>query len=360
MSEIKNIIQTAREHINTGRPCVLASLMYKSGSTYRRPGARALITAEGYIIGLIGGGCLEDDLIEEAMAVLDSGEAMMVHYDNSAHADLVWGHGLGCSGQTGILLERLDREHPGPIEILEQSLKQRRTQVLATLFETSQHSPFQLGQRWQLNDRAQFIAIKQTASAISDLPFSYDATQQGYVNEQDGNRWMIETLYPPVRLLIFGAGYDIQPVIRLANELGWDCLLHSYKPAVAAIADSVIRINAPVSTNFNSQYIDTRTAILLMTHHFETDRHWLAQVIDSEAAYIGALGPAKRLADMLTGIDIDHTCLPQLHGPAGLDIGGESPQDIALSIIAEIQSVMHGKNAIPLREKTGPIHDDNS
>ena len=358
MSELKHILRAAREQASTGTPCVLASLIARSGSSYRRPGARALITAEGEITGLIGGGCLEDDLIEDAMEVLGSGQAVLVDYDNSTHAALVWGHGLGCAGRVGILLERLDGDNLGPLAVFEQCFEQRKPQVLATLFETAEHSPFRLAQRWRLDETSRFVALGQGAPVPTDFSPHFNKLQQSCIHEQDDSRWLIETLRPPFRLLVFGNGYDVQPVIRLARELGWDCLIHSQKAADASIADAVRVIDESASAAFNEKYIDDRTAVLLMTHHYETDRHWLGQVIHSRAAYIGALGPAGRLLEMLDSIEIDATFRPSLHGPVGLDIGGDSPQEIALSIIAEIQAIMHDRDAAPLHGKSGPIHDD--
>jgi len=358
MSELKHIVQAARKQIEAGRPCVLASLMTRSGASYRRPCARTLISTEGQITGLIGGGCLEDDLIEDAMEVLETGQATLVDYDNSTEAALVWGHGLGCAGRVEILLERLDENTPGPLPVIARCFEQRKPLVLATLFDEAGGGPFRLAQRWLLDEQHRFVALDRATPEFPDATPASGELQKIGVHERDGNRWLIEPLLPPFRLLVFGNGYDVQPLIRFASELGWDCLIHSQKPAPAKFREVVTMLDEPASDAFNDKYIDDRTAVLLMTHHFETDRLWLAQVIPSRAAYIGALGPTKRLQQLLEGVDNASIPHPLLRGPVGLDIGGDSPEEIALSIIAEIQMVMHGRDATPLHGRPDPIHKD--
>jgi xanthine/CO dehydrogenase XdhC/CoxF family maturation factor len=316
-----------------GQPSVLATLVSVAGSSYRRPGARMLIRRNAPRIGSISGGCLEEDVLARATRVMESGKADVVVYDTTSENDLVWGVGLGCHGIVRVLLERLPPQ-PAWAAALAKNFKNRRSTALAIT-----HGGTELEQ-WG------------TRLAAPGDCASPDAL-------------FLETVPPPPALLIFGAGDDAQPLARLAAELGWNVTIADPRPSfatserfpvanalVVGAADALVARADPGPEAF----------AVVMTHHYVHDVPILRDLITRPLAYLGLLGPRKRAEKILgdlaaAGLDVTPAQRARLHAPVGLDLGADSPDQVALSIVAEIQATVTGHNARPLRERTRPIHE---
>lgn len=312
---------------------VLATLVNVEGSSYRRPGARLLVSPSGQRIGSISGGCLEEDVMARAARVHATGKPDAVVYDTTSENDLVWGVGLGCHGVVRVLLEKIPPQ-PAWAGVLAQNFSRRRATALTVV-----------------HNGADTAAWGTRLAAPGDCP--------------DPGAVFVETIAPPTALVIFGAGDDAQPLARLANELGWRITVADPRPAFATVtrfptahalvvgsADQLVAKAAP----------DRDTLAVVMTHHYVHDVPILRDLLARPLAYLGLLGPRKRAEKILgdleqtAGIPITAEQRARLHAPVGLDLGADAPEQVALSILAEMQASLTRRDGRPLRERTRPIH----
>ena len=356
MRELRDIL-AAFHALREGDTAVLASVVHAAGSTYRRPGARVLVLPGDEMIGLISGGCLEGDLLEHAARVRGSGTPSLVRYDATTEDDIVWGLGLGCAGVVEVLLERVSQDHPGPLPLLAARLDARETGAFATALEGEQ-----LGRRWVLQPDGTFEGRPDDDIRTALVEALRAGRSRRIVTARGGVA--IEVVRLPLRLVVFGAGPDAGPVVRLAHELGWDVELLDPRPAYAR-PDRFpgTRVHCvPADEAVAYAGVDEDTYAIVMTHHYLHDRMLLADLLPTRSPYLGLLGPKQRTEDLLAdlagqGVVFSEEQRARLHGPAGLDLGGEGPEAIALSLIAEIQAVSEGRPGGWLRARKGPIHD---
>ncbi len=314
-------------------PGVLATLVTVEGSSYRRPGARLLLTPSDERIGSISGGCLEEDVLFRAGRVAASGVAELVTYDTTSENDLVWGVGLGCHGVVRLLIEQLP---PAPVWAA----------VLAA--NQAAHRPTRLAVVWRSADPS--LLGTRLADALPPLP--PDTTV--YIDE----------VRPPVHLAIFGAGDDARPLARFADELGWRVTIADPRSEFATAArfpTASARIVAPADGLVAQADLPSDALAVVMTHHYVHDVPILRALLARPLAYVGLLGPKQRaekiLADLAaSGLPLPADAHTRLHAPVGLDLGGSTPEDVALSIVAEMRAVLSVRDARPLRERHAPIH----
>jgi len=374
MSEIERIAGAWRRCEEAGEPAVLATVTRVAGSTYRRPGARMLFTAQGASVGLISGGCLEADLAERAGAVLRSGSAETVVYDMRSPDDVVWGLGLGCVGEVRVLLERLT---PGPgavwLGFVSDCARTRSDVALATVVDTGGAPGVALGSRACIDGAGRpgppaapaplaEVLLRQARACL-------EARSGGFAElESAGSRIGVlgEFRPPPVALIVCGAGADAAPVVRLAKDLGWRVSVIDHRPDHVRPerfpgADALL-LARPEALAREAPVADATTAVVVMTHHFPHDvelvRHWLA----SPAPYVGLLGPRRRAEQLLAelrgrGAAVATAEAPaRLYAPVGLDLGADTPEEIALAVVAEIRAVLAGRPGGMLRDRQGPLH----
>ncbi len=299
MKEIKEILK----HVSAladGEKAILATVVDVRGSGYRLPGARMLMLENGDTFGTVSGGCLEADVLERAKKILKSGQSEVFTYDTTGDEDSVFSMNMGCRGVVEILLEPIGKD-------------------------------------------SALIAKMRAA----------------YQNREPSDEFEI-----PIAVMLFGAGADAVPFVRIASELGWQVTVHDHRPAfltkerfpdaqdlVHQIVDEPPQIHA-----------DDRTAGVIMTHNYARDRFILPELLASDAFYVGALGPKRRTEQLLeeiatTGRTFSEEKLARLFAPVGLDIGADTPESIALSIVGEIQSVLKNRKGTSLRYRVGSIYD---
>lgn len=364
MKEILDILQAFERSKRRREVSILASVARVQGSTYRRPGARALFTADGNLTGLIGGGCLETDLLLQAEKVRDTGRACLVRYDNTSGDDIVWGLGLGCNGRVDILLEPVGSEHSGPLDFIARCLNHRIPGVLASVIECA--NPAHLASYCLLEGEG---PLRHTVNWDNSLNLAVRLaelrrTAKPKIIASGGTEILIEPILPPLRLVLVGAGPDAVPLVAIASSLGWHVEVFDHREAFARPerfpgAASVSRL--PIADIARNARTDRRTAVILMTHHFLNDLELLEGFLESNAPYCGVLGPKARLANLVERLEEQGRLarperLGNLKGPVGLDIGAEFPEEIALSIAAEIQAFFAECDGMPLTLKAGPIH----
>ena len=309
MNEIAQILELWHRSKERSEQAVLATVIRTRGSSYRMPGARLLITASGQRAGSISGGCLEDDLVKKAWWLTESGPVVR-RYDTTADGEIGSGFGLGCNGIIHVYLERLKPGQPSALDTIEQVLQDRQPREHA------------------------YPAI-------------------------EGETPLVETLTPPIRLLVFGAGDDAIPLCELADFLFWEVEIYDgrahYAKRERFPAARAVRIVSPPD---NVEIpVDAWTAAILMTHSYTQDLAFLKTLAVHLPAYLGILGPRKRSLQLLDDAGLRAEELGSaLHAPMGLDIGADGPRQVALSVLAEIQAFLNGREGGALRARVGPIH----
>ncbi len=373
MKELQNILKTFEQTQNSNQSIALATLVKAQGSTYRRPGARMLMTSEGQMVGSLSGGCLEGDVFEQAQSVMTSGKPIVVQYDTMSDDDIIWGLGLGCNGIVQILIERVEEENFfNPLAFVSDCFHQRQSGVLATVFHVEGEIKSEIGTRLIVYpDRTIKSNIEDTDLVAQIRDDAWKAlndnrsTVKAYPLLAGKAEVFIEVIQPPVPLMIFGAGHDAIPLVRLAQELGWYVTIIDNRQTDGtqerfSSADEVI-LCRPEGVS-ESVSLNNRTMAVVMTHNYLHDLEILKTLLPSPVQYLGILGPKSRTEKLFQdlkeqGITPTEKQMQRLYSPVGLDIGADTPEEIALSIVAEIQSVLANHSGGSLRNKLGSIHD---
>ncbi len=372
MRELRDILSAFAALRRTGGRGVLACVVHAEGSTYRRPGTRALFLPDGRVVGLVSGGCVEGELAQQARSVLASGAPRRVHYDWRTEDDPVFGPGLGCPGRVDVLLERVGPEAAGPLDLLADCLAKRASRVLATLVRSEGPGALPLATRWLSREDGRFsqpLAEMGIARSVEAVARQVLATgRHGLARETERGRHtevLLEAVRPCLRLLVCGAGPDAPPLVRIAAELGWEVVALDPRPAYAH-AGRLPGVDRTICCHPQQApervAVDRDTAAVVMNHHYERDRALLAWLLRSRACYVGVLGPRARTEELLddlhrSGVEPTEDQLERLYAPAGLDVGADAPEQIAVALVAEIQAVLAGRRGGLLRDRKGPIHE---
>jgi xanthine dehydrogenase accessory factor len=359
--ELREILKRVRS-LDGEDAAVIATVVDLQGSGYRLPGARMLIGRDGTVIGSVSGGCLEADILERARQVFAHQKPALVTYDTRASEDSVFSLNMGCDGVMRVLLEPLQGNTI--FELVEECFAIRQPVALATVI-AAKNSVHRVGDRIRCTSEGEPNMPRELIADLGCVLESERAFCRNYKTGEGEAEFFIESIRPPFNLVIFGAGFDALPLVRLAKELGWYVTVIDHRPAYAdagrlGYPDEILTLRPEELGGFLQ--IPREAAAVLMTHNFDHDRAILTFLLDQPIRYIGALGPKKRAERLLSEIagfeqTIDRQRLQKFHAPIGLDIGAESPETIALSIVGEIQSVLAGRNAGFLRERKAPIYN---
>jgi xanthine dehydrogenase accessory factor len=371
VSTLSSIIGELARAADNRESTVLATVVRVTGSSYGGVGSRMLVRVDGSTVGLVSGGCLESDLAEHAKRVNAAGRAEVVSYDTRNDEDAPWGLGLGCNGLIEVLIEPLKPTDARKIsELLEIALTGTEPAVVATVIRVSDSAKGAVvGAHALISESGRFITagdwgnsslLEQARAKRSE---ALAAGRRGLVAELGGVEVAFEVVQPGVRLVVCGSGPDALPVADFGAELGWDVIVVDHRPHTQGHAARfpkarLIYCEDP-STVASDAGITSRTAAVVVSHHFERDRNYLQSLLASDAAYIGMLGPRARTEKMLgdladRGINAEGD--KRIFSPVGIDIGGDGPDAIALSIIAEVSAVMAARSGSHLRDKRGPLH----
>ncbi|WP_231460280.1 MULTISPECIES: XdhC family protein [unclassified Pedobacter] len=362
MKEIVDILDAYKEAVSTGKRAALATVVKVDGSSYRRPGARMLVTDDGNLTGAISGGCLEGDALRKALSAIHQGENKLIRYDTTDEDDAKFGVQLGCNGIVHILFEPIfAQDEINPIELLKAANASRENCVMATLFAMNDKQQPGSVMLFRENDSTDKLdseiagSVKNDAFDVLKLKRS---TMESYVVSGKTFDALLEFIPPPIQLVIAGAGNDAQPLAEMATFLGWEVVVvdgrqtHCTAQRFPKVSKTLVLKPEQL---LHQLRIDEQTAFVLMTHNYNYDLALLGILLHSEARYIGTLGPKKKLLRMLEDLAQEDDA-ERVHGPIGLDIGAESPEEIAVSIVAEIKTVFTGASAMMLKEKKNPIH----
>jgi xanthine dehydrogenase accessory factor len=353
-------IAAVRDRVRAdGPPAVLATVVKLAGSAYRGAGARLLVLGDDTLAGGVSGGCLERDVIARAERLRASGRAELVSYDLSKDEG-PWGLGMRCGGTLSLLLEPLAGGFPDHLTFLLDAAARREPAVVATLFRISGEAAPAGGAQAEpgvaVGARLMLGTDGKAAGALADGPLAGKVLVDGKAASAAGRTtvrdytWpggeaevLIEFVPPPIALLICGDEREAAPLMSLAGTLGWTVRLLGKHEVPAAL--------------------DERSAAMVMTHSDARDLELLPALLATRARYVGVLGSRSRttllLADLRErGTVVGGAELRRVYTPAGLDIGAETPGEVALAIVSEIQAVFAGRAGGPLRERKGPLHVD--
>lgn len=375
MKEITEIVKAFDTARVQGNATALATVVQVEGSAYRRPGARMLVTDDGQLTGAISGGCLEGDALRKARLVIIQRQPVLVTYDTTDEDDAKLGVQLGCNGVIHILFEPIDLENQNnPIRLLKTLADTRQISVLVTCYSLVDKKSLLQGTCLLLTENTRFKsncaneALERSLLGDARRALTNRKSLINIYDEESPVTAFVEVVEPAVSLIICGAGNDVVPLVEMARILGWQILIADGRTNMATAgrfpqADQVLVVKP--DDLLNRINLDERSAVVLMTHNYNYDLAVLELLLPLGLAYIGSLGPKKKLQRMLAeleekGINVTNDQLQTIYGPAGLDIGAETPEEIALSIIAEIKAIFSKRRGLPLREKNTPIHVESN
>lgn len=375
MKEIREIIKAYDAASVAGKKSALAAVVHLNGSSYRRPGARMLVTDVGELTGAISGGCLEGDALRKAMLVLSQQKSRLVTYDTNDEDDATIGIQLGCAGIIQVLFEPINlNDYNNPIQLLRKAIAIRQRAVLITLFSLEDKKNEHAGtcmlieKNGNISGDIPFPDLKKDIMEDAALVMQAQASSfKNYKSENISVTAFIEFLQPPVSLVVVGAGNDAIPMMQMADILGWDVRIIDGRGTHARperfVSACQVLVSKPEKV-LEQIPIDERTVFVLMTHNYNYDLAILTALIFHDIMYIGLLGPKLKLERMLDeikeqGVQIDEQHLQKIFGPVGLEIGAETAEEIAVSIIGEIQAIISGTKGGSLRDKRGVIHSSS-
>ncbi|WDL97145.1 XdhC family protein [Alicyclobacillus sp. ALC3] len=351
-----NILSALQECRKEGNKAALATVLSVDGSTYQREGARCLVLEDGQIVGVVSGGCVEADLALHAQSVLETGEAKQVSYDFRNEADEVWGLGVGCNGALTLLIQCFDpvADRTGAEELIVEftrKMETLETYAVATVVTSAHTERFRPGQ----------ILYPAPDETMANAPGLSELNYKGVVIQV-----FVEVVTPRPQLYVFGAGPDAAPLVKIGTFLEWRVRVIDHRPTLLAEhrfpEAEVIGVRRP---EYTSIPVFAGAMAVVMTHNYEIDRQLVSHLLKSEASYVGVLGPRKRTDKILTeladqGERFSPTDMKRLYAPVGLNLGAESPEEIALAIVAEAQAHTSQRDALPLRRASGPLHSRSS
>jgi xanthine/CO dehydrogenase XdhC/CoxF family maturation factor len=336
----------------------LATLVRTHGSAFRRAGACMLVHGDGRIVRGLSAGCPDADIAAHARDVILRKEARLVRYDREHGYDVLLE--LGCGGELEVLVEPLGSATDlAFLDAVDRCLQRRRPSLLMSVFaRDGQCLPQPRRLVWcdgVVHDGLADPALTDLLlSRVEALSRDAGARLQAIETRAGTFDAFVERLLPPLRLVVVGAGLIPSALTRLARTLGWQAVMVDHREAPAdATPPGVERIWAEPRHFADRVAIDARTAVVVVTHNLERDLDYLRVVPHEQAGYVGALGSRGRAGKMRTALG---PLAAGLHSPAGLDIGSETPEEIALAIASEIQAVTSGHGGGRLSATRGPIH----
>jgi xanthine/CO dehydrogenase XdhC/CoxF family maturation factor len=370
MKEIRDIITAFDKAQSQGKQTALATVVHVEGSSYRKEGARMLITEDGELTGAISGGCLEGDALRKALFVMQEKKAKLVVYDTSDEDDVEIGFQLGCNGIIHVLIEPIDPDRKdNPVALLKEAVAKREYAVVATVFSLERNI-IQIGTCFLLkqdgtifqtnNDQHFNKLLEDDAQAVlsnhKSMIAKYELPDQKLTA-------FIHIIKPQVTLIVVGAGNDAIPLVNFGELLGWKVSVVDGRPDYANkkrfTSGCQVIVSKPEKI-FSEITIDDQTVFVLMTHNYNYDLAMLRELMQRDVRYIGILGSRGKMAKMFDDLKSEGKLaehrLPSVFGPVGLDIAAETPEEIALSVISEIQTVLFGGSGKHLRQHEKPIH----
>ena len=335
--EFLEILNQAKVYKSQGVSCVLATVVALDGSSYRKPGVRMLIAENGAMTGAVSGGCVEKEVVRRAESVFKTGVSKIMTYDGR--------YRLGCEGVLYILLERFEASDQ-LVHTFENLLSQRESFEIVSFYKKEDEATGNFGS---------FLRVGEKNPVYFQNTSTLEAPSEALRFKQ--------SLNPRFKLLLVGGEHDTVKLCTMAAMLGWevDVITSLKDPKELKDFPGAARVIGGNADTFDAATLDAQTAVVLMTHNYAQDLQYLVKLKDLKLPYLGILGSVKRrekiqheLLDYAPDLDLDF--LEQIYSPAGLNIGSITPEEIALSILAEILAVTRNRNSLSLKTLTGKIN----
>ncbi|MBI79361.1 MAG: XdhC/CoxI family protein [Pseudomonadota bacterium] len=347
---VKNIINTFNQWKESKQTIVLATVYETLGSTYSKAGQRIIINNEGDYQGLVSGGCLEGDIVERANSVILENNSKIISYDMRDEADDIFGLGAGCNGLIRIILQPLlSANNYEPLTSINRALYEDRSlgqglPTIVTIIDSSKKEALSGDTVIADKDLNIIYSSISNKSLVNNLLKDQHLSQNNEVlfkKDLEGISALYSLIAPIPKILILGAGLDSMPIIKMSSILGWRTTIVDHRPAYFEKnnfedADESILIAKPEELRRRCD-LNSFDAVVVMSHHLASDKAYLEQLKDKEFPYLGLLGPIARKNRLINSIDKgEYYFKDKLKGPVGIPIGADSPETIALSLLAEI------------------------
>jgi xanthine/CO dehydrogenase XdhC/CoxF family maturation factor len=332
--ELKNILEAYQKAHSLGIKTVLATVVHLEGSSYRKPGVTMLLLENGTMVGAVSGGCVEKEIYRQAESVFRNGIAKVIAYDGR--------YRLGCEGVLYILIEGFDPDGTF-IEHFWSCIQRRESLVMSSFYEKS------------ISVNSGFGTVFQFGKEVVPVLANH--------NPETSLLEFKQQLKPALQLFIIGAEHDAVQVCWYGSQTGWEVTIIAPPTEDKQLSDfkGAKELLSITPEAFPISKIDTQTAVVLMNHNYAKDLQFLLQLKETRPFYIGLLGPFKRREELLNEFiesypEVEDAFLEAIHGPAGLNIGAETPQEIAVAIVSEILTVNRSQSPVKLKNKKGSIH----
>ena len=368
--ETSQIMDRVTELAAAGRRAALATVVRIAGSAYRRAGAKLLVEEGGASRGGVSGGCLEADVREVALGVMRGGVPRLRHYETGGDDRTVWGLGLGCNGSVDIFVQpvtsgdtvdaarRVRTLLAGDAPFAVSTVVRGPAAVLGRMLVAGDGPPAGSTGSSALD---RLIARRAAALVAAGESECCDIEPTGV--DLPSTEVFTEVHIPPPRLVICGAGDDAMPLAACASQVGFRVAVVDHRPAYLSPErfPGAERLDRRPADGLEGLPLGSRTYAVVMTHSFAHDRDWVGRLLRTDVPYIGLLGPRARRDEILERIDaagerIGAMGMERLFAPVGLDLGADGPEQVAVSIVAELLAVRAASAPRHLREKEGVIH----
>lgn len=360
MDDLGRILAASENLIAGKKRAALATLAHVTGASFRKVGSRLLVDEDGNTVGGVSAGCLEDDVVKKAMSVASTGKSLVACYDTGSEREILFGWGTGCSGLMTILIEPLSFAdgQPAFTRFLQERRRDRFPAPVATVIEAPADCGLAIGEHFYADDwggeaerpecgtdvvrqvRQDLLILSPGACVIRDYTPVTGAPA----------RILLESVLPPPALMLFGAGPAAVPLALFAQETGWNVSVHDRRPGILAgnaFADGTAVCCASYDGLGDRYGFDAHSAAVVMTHSFLDDVQIIKQLLQSPVRIVSVLSSRGRADKLFAELrreapTLTEDQLARVHAPAGLEIGANSPSQIALSIMAEIQKEFMG------------------
>ena len=354
--ELGQILDRVLRLARAGRPAALAIVTRIRGSAYRRPGAKLLIEEDGSFLGGVSGGCLEEDVRQVGLQVLARGLSLRLRYETGDDDSRVWGLGLGCDGEVDIAVVPISVEAAlGTWARVRELLDGDAPFALSTVMEDGGPTGVVVvGESGRLAGRLDDAAADAEVDTVAGA-----ALRARSSSLHRAGAWIVftEVLLPPPNLLVCGAGDDARPLVAFAAAAGFRVIVADHRTAyltAARFPDARRLLSLRPDDESAELPADGHTYAVVMTHVLKRDSAWVRRLSATDLPYVGVLGPRARTEKMLVALGLRNR--ERIFGPVGLDLGADGPEQVALSILAEVLAVASGREPRHLSERAVSVH----
>lgn len=359
---MRDVLPVAARWARDGRPFALATVVGIRGSAPRELGASMLVDEDGTVIGNVSGGCVDAAVAADGGEALREGSSRVRRY--GVDDDPVHGIALTCGGEIDVLVRPVPRDSDAARQLC--ALAAADGAIGCALAIAGERT----GRSWIVGDDVGADAEDpSTRRMLADAAalvrgdrarvLAYDA--EGCRADDAAPSLLLVPFGSAPRLIVVGAVQFAVPLTRLAAALGFRCTVVDARPAFTSperFPDAEVVVSWP-DRYLASTDIDAATAICILTHDSRFDVPALRLALDGPAGYVGAMGSRATHDDRVQRLGeagVTAAQMARLRSPIGLDLGGRSSEETALSIVAEIVARRNGATGAPLSERTGPVH----